>query len=471
MRVIFVSQCQKKALIKTRRVLDAFADRIGDNTWQTAITQEGLLAVKKLLCKTASKNTAVSCHWVRSRSRTELVWVVGRKQAFNHRGVVPVNYTLKEVIMDKLSVKTSHFMANTKKQKLSHHLFAVGYVAYYLLERMGIENPKLKQVAFIAGILHDLGKIDPEFQNWVNKNFGKISEDFTPHDGTHIDAPKKFSFENHPRHHELSWLFSESLLSESQELSKHQRIQIAHGIYWHHTKPFRKDDIFTKPEAIFAVFKKSLVKEKFDDIYSKAIAVLKDVTFLSQKFEIQHLLPNFNKSFSLKVDSYPDYKKYDDWADKITEFQDNVRENALNNLIRSAVISADRLVSSCSSEDLEEYLVERSLDELVNNLAHEEGHLLEGIRDCLTGFKKRYPSSEQNYAQSEAAQKLADLQKFAVMNGDGATNIGVLQGPAGCGKTKISLEWAALTQAKKIIWICPRVQVCLGLLNDLTIDF
>jgi CRISPR-associated endonuclease/helicase Cas3 len=32
MMVAFVSQCEKNALAKTRRVLDAFADRIGDNT-------------------------------------------------------------------------------------------------------------------------------------------------------------------------------------------------------------------------------------------------------------------------------------------------------------------------------------------------------------------------------------------------------------------------------------------------------
>ncbi|HUH43942.1 MAG TPA: hypothetical protein VLZ44_02110, partial [Treponemataceae bacterium] len=63
MMVVFVSQCEKKALGKTRRVLDAFADRIGDNTWQTVITEEGLNAVRKLLRKTASKSTAVSCHW------------------------------------------------------------------------------------------------------------------------------------------------------------------------------------------------------------------------------------------------------------------------------------------------------------------------------------------------------------------------------------------------------------------------
>jgi CRISPR-associated endonuclease/helicase Cas3 len=79
MMVTFVSQCEKKALPRTRRVLDAFANRIGDNTWQTVITQEVLDAVKKLLRKTASKSTAVSCHWIRSRSRSDLLWVVGNK--------------------------------------------------------------------------------------------------------------------------------------------------------------------------------------------------------------------------------------------------------------------------------------------------------------------------------------------------------------------------------------------------------
>jgi len=93
MMVTFVSQCEKKSLAKTRRVLDAFANRIGSNTWQTVITNEGLQAVKTLLRSTASKNTAVSCHWLRSRSRSELLWVVGNRSKFNAQGVVPVNYT------------------------------------------------------------------------------------------------------------------------------------------------------------------------------------------------------------------------------------------------------------------------------------------------------------------------------------------------------------------------------------------
>jgi CRISPR-associated endonuclease/helicase Cas3 len=97
MMVTFVSQCEKNALKKTRRVLDAFANRIGDNTWQTLITEEGLLTVKKMLGQTATRSTAVSCHWIRSRSRSQLLWVVGNKRKFNVEGVVPVNYTAGDV--------------------------------------------------------------------------------------------------------------------------------------------------------------------------------------------------------------------------------------------------------------------------------------------------------------------------------------------------------------------------------------
>ena len=97
MMVTFISQCDKKALNRTRRVLDAFANRIGDNTWQTIITEDGLIAVKTLLRKTATKNTAVACHWLRSRSRSDLVWIVGNRKRFNAEGIVPVNSTEKEV--------------------------------------------------------------------------------------------------------------------------------------------------------------------------------------------------------------------------------------------------------------------------------------------------------------------------------------------------------------------------------------
>ena len=119
------------SLKKTRRVLDAFADRIGDNTWQTVITQEGLNTVKKMLRQTASKSTAVSCHWIRSRSRSQFLWVVGNKNKFDERGVVPVNSTQKNI---------------TNFENDWHYL------------------PLIKALAALAALFHDWGKASALFQ-------------------------------------------------------------------------------------------------------------------------------------------------------------------------------------------------------------------------------------------------------------------------------------------------------------------
>ncbi|WP_233144643.1 type I-F CRISPR-associated helicase Cas3f [Methyloprofundus sedimenti] len=146
--VTFVSQCEHKALNRTRRVLDAFANRIGTNTWQTVITEDGLDAVKKLLRKTATKNTAVSCHWIRSRSRSEFLWVVGNRRKFNFEGVVPVNYTQKEI---------TQYMDKNQWQTLN----------------------VIQYAAAISALFHDFGKANTLFQNKINPD--KKTNSFEPY--------------------------------------------------------------------------------------------------------------------------------------------------------------------------------------------------------------------------------------------------------------------------------------------------
>ncbi|MBS9777875.1 MAG: CRISPR-associated helicase Cas3' [Gammaproteobacteria bacterium] len=489
MIVIFVSQCEKNALKKTRRVLDAFADRIGDNTWQTVITDEGLKAVQSLLKKTASRSTAVSCHWIRSRSRSDLLWLVGKKDKFDHRGIVPVNYTNKEVFMD-IVIETKNILANSKKQPLSQHLFAVGFLGYKLIEKMQIDNSKLAQAVFIAGVLHDIGKIDPQFQMWLNTKIKKEHDTsdeklFTelPDDGVHIDTTvkghSKFTFEKYPRHNEISWLFSHSLLDDDS-LNSAQFEQIFHSVYWHHTRPFRKENkFFQSGKGIYKLFEQSLDNKKIDRVIEQVIAVLKDVNVIAAQFDkhtnqkTQELLPEWNYTIKPTKEDTPNYKNYDELADTITEYTAEIKPNALHSLARTALISADRIVSAMPADDLNAYIVEGDLEQVLDKVIIDDSNLIDEINICIQGFSTKYPESERNIKQTEASESLAQLINRAERsnkrgNGKFKSNIGVLQGPAGCGKTKIALEWASKTNAQKIIWICPRVQVCLGLLNDLT---
>lgn len=129
--VIFVSECEKNALKKTRRVLDAFAERIGNNTWQALVTEEGLNAIKKLLRQASTKSTAVACHWIRSRSRSQFLWIVGNRSKFNEQGIIAVNSTQK----------------NTS-----------------LRENTWDCLPLIKALAAIAALLHDWGKASALFQ-------------------------------------------------------------------------------------------------------------------------------------------------------------------------------------------------------------------------------------------------------------------------------------------------------------------
>ncbi|UOB05255.1 type I-F CRISPR-associated helicase Cas3f [[Acidovorax] ebreus] len=134
MNVLFVAQCTKRALTETRRILDQFAERRGERTWQTPITQAGLDTVRKLLRQTARKNTAVACHWIRGRDHSELLWVVGDASQFNDQGAVPTNTTASNVL-------------RAGDENAWHHL------------------PLMTALAALAALLHDLGKATQAFQD------------------------------------------------------------------------------------------------------------------------------------------------------------------------------------------------------------------------------------------------------------------------------------------------------------------
>ncbi|WP_288455616.1 CRISPR-associated helicase Cas3' [uncultured Acinetobacter sp.] len=462
MIVTFISQCEKKAIHRTRRVLDAFANRIGDNTWQTVITEDGLLAVKRMLLKTVSKSTAVACHRIATRRYTELVWVVGNKNKFNKDGVVPVNTTQKDVFMDVMTMKPKkdEFYANTHLQPLAEHLFAVGYIAHQLFKRVvgNDEHVNLEKVAFLAGCLHDLGKLDPLFQDWVKKGKQKNPQE----DGQHIDV--KFTFDKHPRHNEISLMLFNIFENQCNTLNRSQKIALQHVIYWHHAKPYRKEENFIGVFNAYEYLNKNVSQEQFEEIVKEVLKLLNRIHALSQHYSdksqniqidlpwgiesINDLVEDFSYNFKNTV--FPEFKDYK-VTDEFPALRQKININAQHNLLRACVISADRLISSLTAVELCERIQEHRLDELLDN-QESLSSLVSHIENALS----RFPKSARTKKQSEVAEQLADL-----------SDIAVLSGAAGCGKTKIALEWAKYKNAKKIFWVCPRVQVCQGIFEEL----
>ncbi|RMH09775.1 MAG: type I-F CRISPR-associated helicase Cas3 [Nitrospirae bacterium] len=89
MHILLISACQKKALKKTRTVLDSYAIRIGERTWATPITLEGMRELRAALKRSATRQMAVACYRNDGRRSMKLLWIVGSKRPFGPDGHFP----------------------------------------------------------------------------------------------------------------------------------------------------------------------------------------------------------------------------------------------------------------------------------------------------------------------------------------------------------------------------------------------
>ncbi|HID9068381.1 TPA: type I-F CRISPR-associated helicase Cas3f [Enterobacter kobei] len=133
MNVLIISRCTKRAREQSCQIIDQFAERTGDAAWQTTITMEGVTTLRKLLRKTARRNTAVACHWLKKNGQTELLWIVGNLRRFNAQGRVPTNRTTLQIIRND-----------------SEHRWQ--------------SAESIALLAAIAGLFHDFGKAGMCFQ-------------------------------------------------------------------------------------------------------------------------------------------------------------------------------------------------------------------------------------------------------------------------------------------------------------------
>ena len=129
MHVIFISACQKRAIRRSRAILDSYALRAGERCWMSPMTTEGLQEVRAALARSATRQTSVACYQNDGRRRMKLLWIMGARGRFGPEGHFPAGYR-----------------RITTPVRVSEWVRHAGLAAR------------------LAGLLHDLGKYSLKFQ-------------------------------------------------------------------------------------------------------------------------------------------------------------------------------------------------------------------------------------------------------------------------------------------------------------------
>ncbi|HRQ14445.1 MAG TPA: type I-F CRISPR-associated helicase Cas3 [Promineifilum sp.] len=97
MHITLISACERRAVKRSRAILDSYAIRTGIRSWATPITLEGLRELHGLLKASATRQTAVACYRNEGRERMRLLWVVGARDSFGPEGHFPAGHTRRRV--------------------------------------------------------------------------------------------------------------------------------------------------------------------------------------------------------------------------------------------------------------------------------------------------------------------------------------------------------------------------------------
>lgn len=331
-------------------------------------------------------------------------------------------------------------------QKLEDHLINVAELSSKIIEKLEFKEDnddeislifnkeKLIKIAYFAGLFHDIGKTDPIFQKYI---LDKTTTNYNPN-GVHIEKnskDEKFSFEDHPRHSEISWAILEIFFNHKNfKMNKSEFDILKNIVLWHHSAPLRKSDFklnnIIKPlknkykefkENLFYISEKLKNRNKFKEL---------DLSVDEEYFD------DFFQPTDKEISRYKYFYSINSTKKDLSEIKQDIASEAAASLLRSVVITADRHISA-NRKNI-------NMDKILEDIFEENKY--SKLQISIDKMEKTFfPDSEQSLLQKETALKLNEK------NG-----INILVAPAGAGKTKTSLQWAKYSNANKIYYIVPR---------------
>lgn len=379
-------------------------------------------------------------------------------------------------------------LANTKEQDLVLHSIAVGLVSVKIFEKnyqsewknviksaycdpeskeYSLEN--YKKVLFNAGLYHDIGKLDDNFQEYLkSKTAQKKNVEFD----VQIEENKKIDLNLYPLHQELSWAYL-NLLSNSfkqQNIIFHNNLFL-YSVYWHHAKFSRfQNSEFETVENILSAnnFDLKSFALNFNNFNEEAIKIISKIKTSNEAAIIEAI--NVEDVFNAAISNSSKTPSFQPILFKLVS-DDNIclLKNAINHLTRAILISADRAVSKLSKNDLADIFEGENIDNsilissLVDLIVDTNDYDLKSSVDLmLEKFSVENEKNISNLKRSELqAKKVEELSEKEMVS--------ILQGPAGVGKTKMMVEWVGkINNNKKTYVIVPKTNMVLELYKEFT---
>lgn len=375
-------------------------------------------------------------------------------------------------------------LSNSKGQNLIEHSFAVGILSRklfnhlfpehsfnHLLNKYDVDQNRVFDYSLLSNIIanigfyHDLGKLDPNFQSFINSTKSSLESYDVQIDK--IENKKDFDINNYPLHQEISWSLTNVMIpTASRDYKPYHADLINYCIYWHHAKLVRNNKMmFSKASDIIQcpdLNAAELLKE-VKDFNVKLNELIKnkspEITPYLYVDEDESVSDFFDKS---KNSSVPVFQTSDFLGKKDSE-KDEFLKNALRYLFRSIIVSADRVILELSAEMLQELVEDNDLEALIESHFSKEEYLniSEGINGMLDAFNVSYPNSERSVQQEKTAEMLSEINDIAV-----------LSGPAGVGKTKIMLDWVNRKNKKsKVFIVTPKTSICYSLYQEIRKEY
>lgn len=388
------------------------------------------------------------------------------------------------------------FLANTYQQDLVEHSFAVGVLALEIFKKFYNEDKynillkeldihiedevfKIKNIEDLllnVGFFHDIGKIESKFQKYIRsklKNGNNYSEeeqcDVQVEEEIECKTDKTFSLNNCPLHQEISWAIASTFFSNP--LKHFVKNTFLYGIYWHHAKLQRTNKNktltppFSKATEILNTIDTSDIIENFEIYMEKLDTIQSNYFSASHKLYIPNNKNNLEDIMEeAKTKTTPQFQPSDFLSKTSTNYieKNEFMKNAIMHLVRSIVVSADRIVSSLSKDELSEHVREKTIECLICLIEKEKSDTLSfGIEKMLEDFNIKYGKSSRSIKQETVAQELSDVDDIAV-----------LYGPAGVGKTKIMLDWVGrINNGKKVFIIVPKTSIAFSLYQEIRTEY